>query len=138
MGTKALPGLTGAIDASGVSNDTSDTHLSKMFDESDGTLVGSHGHSHSHSHARSSRNSIDGDRPCAYTPHEAVFRSRLEGVLRGAQAYERRECLEMGGGSGSGGSSNSNSFASSRNMSGEGETFFAAGEVSLHRVRGFW
>lgn len=68
------------------------------------------------------------------TPHEAVLRSRLEGVLRGAKEQEKRARSretnrerERSSGSGSG-----NSMASSRNLSGEGEWFFGGGyEVSF-------
>lgn len=63
------------------------------------------------------------------TPHEAVLRSRLEGVLRGAnraRSGERRKETGSGSGSGSG-----NSMASSRNLSGEGDFFFnRTGDVS--------
>jgi len=53
------------------------------------------------------------------TPHEAVLKSRLEGVLRSARAVERssRSQERGSGSSGSGG----NSMSSSRNLSGEGE-----------------
>ncbi|CAL1706014.1 unnamed protein product [Somion occarium] len=68
------------------------------------------------------------------TPHEAVLRSRLEGVLKGAQQHQRRaksRDIERGSGNASGigsgsGSGASNSMASSRNMSGEGEWFFGS------------
>lgn len=61
------------------------------------------------------------------TPHEAVLRSRLEGVLRGAKREEeRRRSREREYHTGSG---STNSMVSSRNMSGEGDWFFAAGEV---------
>ncbi|KAH8107646.1 hypothetical protein BXZ70DRAFT_1013488 [Cristinia sonorae] len=53
------------------------------------------------------------------TPHEAVLRSRLEGVLRGAKQQERNAKSRERGGSGSG-----DSMASSRNLSGEGDFFF--------------
>lgn len=74
------------------------------------------------------------------TPHEAVLRSRLEGVLRGAKEQERRTRSRERGGSGSGngsgsGSGASNSMASSRNLSGEGDFFFGgAAEVSFIRL----
>jgi len=61
------------------------------------------------------------------TPHEAVLKARLEGVLRGAKEQERRARSRDRGGSGSGsgsGSGASNSMASSRNLSGEGDFFF--------------
>ncbi|KAI0633506.1 hypothetical protein C8Q77DRAFT_1157709 [Trametes polyzona] len=61
----------------------------------------------------------------ALTPHEAVLRSKLEGVLKNAgsrgsrtRSTERKDA-EQGLSSGSG-----NSMASSRNMSGEGDFFF--------------
>ncbi|KAI0075874.1 hypothetical protein K474DRAFT_1708667 [Panus rudis PR-1116 ss-1] len=60
------------------------------------------------------------------TPHEAVLRSRLEGVLRGAKETERRtksrerEMTSSSSGSGT----TSNSMASSRNLSVEGDWFF--------------
>jgi len=96
---------------------------------------------HSHSNSRAS---FDGERS-AYsqqpgtmvTPHEAVLRSRLEGVLRGVKEQERREksserrYKEVGSSSGSG-SGSGNSMASSRNMSAEGDLFFgASGESSV-------
>lgn len=66
----------------------------------------------------------------AITPHDAVLRSRLEGVLRGAKQQERRTRSRERGGSGSGsGTGSGNSMASSRNLSGDGEWFFANGEV---------
>ncbi|THH31405.1 hypothetical protein EUX98_g2795 [Antrodiella citrinella] len=59
------------------------------------------------------------------TPHEAVLKARLEGVLRGAKEQERRARSRDREGSGSGsGSGTSNSMASSRNLSGEGDFFF--------------
>ncbi|KAH9949079.1 hypothetical protein B0H21DRAFT_689033 [Amylocystis lapponica] len=90
---------------------------------------------HSHSHSNS-RTSLDGERSSctcsqgsAMTPHEAVLRTRLEGVLRSAKEQERRaqsserrdrdHGLSSGSGSGSG-----NSMASSRNLSAEGDFFF--------------
>ncbi|KAI0784666.1 hypothetical protein C8Q75DRAFT_377439 [Abortiporus biennis] len=77
----------------------------------------------------SKRTSLDGGTAGVYdmTPHEAVLRSRLEGVLRGAKEQERRTKSreryvypdeKYVGGSSSGGSG---SMASSRNMSGSGE-----------------
>ncbi|KAI0948931.1 hypothetical protein AcW1_008668 [Taiwanofungus camphoratus] len=96
------------------------------------------GSSHTHSN---SRTSVDGERPqcschqpgAVMTPHEAVLRSRLEGVLRGAKEQERRTKSserrerEQGSSSGSG-----NSMASSRNLSAEGDLFFgASGESSI-------
>ncbi|KAI0332290.1 hypothetical protein GY45DRAFT_1344718 [Cubamyces sp. BRFM 1775] len=103
----------------------------------------SHSHSQSVSHVAAhppSRPSADGERhPCSchqpgapLTPHEAVLRSRLEGVLKHAQkggsrtrSTERREA-DPGLSSGSG-----NSMASSRNLSGEGDFFFGVnGDVS--------
>ncbi|OBZ70580.1 hypothetical protein A0H81_09274 [Grifola frondosa] len=98
-----------------------------------------HAHTKSASHAVS-RTSLDGERSprrshqpgALLTPHEAVLRTRLEGVLRGAKVQERKtrstergdSQVGSGGGSGSG-----NSMASSRNLSGEGDFFF--GDSSL-------
>ncbi|TCD67299.1 hypothetical protein EIP91_000269, partial [Steccherinum ochraceum] len=67
--------------------------------------------------------------PGTMTPHEAVLRTRLEGVLRGAvKEQKRRTRSRERGTSGSGsGTSNSNSMASSRNLSGEGSEFFFGG-----------
>ncbi|KAI0769427.1 hypothetical protein BD413DRAFT_84315 [Trametes elegans] len=83
---------------------------------------------HSHSHERPSHQP-----GTPLTPHEAVLRSRLEGVLKGAKtggdrtrSSERRDA-EHGLSSGSG-----NSMASSRNLSGEGDFFFGMnGDSSL-------
>ena len=63
------------------------------------------------------------------TPHEAVLRNKLEGVLKNAKAQNRRTRSaerrdpDSGFSSGSGNST----MASSRNMSGEGDFFFGAG-----------
>ncbi|KAI0358699.1 hypothetical protein OH77DRAFT_1494313 [Trametes cingulata] len=102
------------------------------------TVPRRHSHSQSVSHVAAhppSRTSVDGERPgCSchqpgapLTPHEAVLRSKLEGVLKSAanggsrtRSTERREA-EHGLSSGSG-----NSMASSRNLSGEGDFFFGA------------
>ncbi|CCL98190.1 uncharacterized protein FIBRA_00184 [Fibroporia radiculosa] len=90
---------------------------------------------HMHSNSRAS---ADGERSCScgqnaglITPHEAVLRSRLEGVLRGAKEQERRrrhpDSSSSGSGTGSG-----NSMASSRNMSAESDLFFgASGDSSV-------
>lgn len=71
-----------------------------------------------------------GDASHYETPHEAVLRSRLEGVLRGAnraRSGERRKEAGSGSASGSG-----TSMASSRNLSGEGDFFFTGiGDVSI-------
>lgn len=82
----------------------------------------------------SSRSPADPERsPCGcqqavLTPHEAVLRSKLEGVLRGAKVeQDRRRSREREYNTGSG---SSNSMASSRNMSGE-DWFYAPGEVRL-------
>lgn len=77
-----------------------------------------------------SRSSIDGDKQLQ-APHDAVLRSRLEGVLKGAnQQADRRRSRERGCGQDSG---SSNSIASSRNLSMEGDWYFAPGEVSSFR-----
>lgn len=93
---------------------------------------------HSHSQSVSnvpahppSRASVDGEH--ALTPHEAVLRSKLEGVLKGAKTQDRRtrsvERRDPDSGLSSG---SSNSMASSRNLSGEGDFFFGAnGDVSV-------
>ncbi|PCH35957.1 hypothetical protein WOLCODRAFT_166567 [Wolfiporia cocos MD-104 SS10] len=103
------------------------------------TTASTTGRPSARSSARSKRASIDGERP-ACPPHDAVLRSKLEGVLRQAKAQERREKSserryrerenrEPGTSSGSG---SGNSMASSRNMSAEGDLFFAAtGESSV-------
>lgn len=91
-----------------------------------------HIHSQSVSHVAGhppSKASVDADRSGrTVTPHEAVLRNKLEGVLKNAKAQnrrtrsaERRE-VDSGFSSGSG-----NSMASSRNRSGEGDFFFGAG-----------
>ena len=73
-----------------------------------------------------SRSSIDGDKQLQ-APHDVVLRSRLEGVLKGANhQVDRRSSRERGSGHESG---SSNSIASSRNMSVEGDWFCATGEV---------
>lgn len=89
-----------------------------------------HSHSQSLTHPPS-RASIDAEH--SITPHEAVLRSRLEGVLKNAKVQDRRprsverQDPESGFSSGSG-----NSMASSRNLSGEGDFFFgASGDVSI-------
>ena len=71
-----------------------------------------------------------GCQQAAVTPHEAVLRSRLEGVLRGAAKAEtdRRRSREREYNTGSSGS-----MASSRNMSGE-DWYIAANEVRVCRV----
>ncbi|KAI0798685.1 hypothetical protein BC629DRAFT_240871 [Irpex lacteus] len=75
-----------------------------------------------------SRSSVDAGRGLpAQAPHSAVLHSRLEGVLRGAKDVERARSRERDY---SGGSGSSNSLASSRNMSVEGEWYFAPGEAS--------
>ncbi|KAI1794229.1 hypothetical protein LXA43DRAFT_884185 [Ganoderma leucocontextum] len=93
-------------------------------------------HSHSHSQSVShvaghppSKAAIDADRSGrTVTPHEAVLRSKLEGVLKNAKAQDRRtrsaerRDLDSGFSSGSG-----DSMASSRNRSGEGDFFFGVG-----------
>ncbi|KAI0644695.1 hypothetical protein C8Q79DRAFT_883845, partial [Trametes meyenii] len=108
------------------------------------TVPRRHSHSQSVSHVAGhppSRVSVDGERQdhsshhpgTPLTPHEAVLRSRLEGVLKNARggsartrSIERRD-VEPGLSSGSG-----NSMASSRNLSGEGDFFFGAnGDSSL-------
>lgn len=91
-----------------------------------------HAHSQSVSHVAGhppSKAAIDADRSGrTVTPHEAVLRSKLEGVLKNAQAQDRRtrsaerRDVDSGFSSGSG-----NSMASSRNRSGEGDFFFGAG-----------
>ncbi|KAI0743647.1 hypothetical protein C8Q80DRAFT_1272310 [Daedaleopsis nitida] len=78
-----------------------------------------------------SRASVDGEH--ALTPHEAVLRSQLVGVLKGAKPQDRRtrsvERRDPDSGLSSG---SSNSMASSRNLSGEGDFFFGAnGDSSL-------
>ncbi|EJF65219.1 hypothetical protein DICSQDRAFT_152474 [Dichomitus squalens LYAD-421 SS1] len=94
-----------------------------------------HSHSQSVSHVPAhppSRGSLDAD--CSthtVTPHEAVLRSKLEGVLKNARAQDRRtrsvERRDPDSGFSSG-----NSMASSRNRSGEGDFFFGAnGDSSL-------
>ncbi|KIP04620.1 hypothetical protein PHLGIDRAFT_188897 [Phlebiopsis gigantea 11061_1 CR5-6] len=66
-----------------------------------------------------------GCQQAAVTPHEAVLRSRLEGVLRGAKLEtDRRRSREREYNTGSSGS-----MASSRNMSGE-DWFIAANELA--------
>ena len=83
---------------------------------------------HSHSQSMSSRAPLDQE-VYAATPHEAVLKSRLEGVLKNAKAHDRRPRSverrdpDSGFSSGSGNST----MASSRNMSGEGDFFFGAG-----------
>ncbi|KAL1945847.1 hypothetical protein VTO73DRAFT_1849 [Trametes versicolor] len=102
------------------------------------TVPRRHSHSQSVSHVAAhppSRTSVDGERPsrshqqpsAPLTPHEAVLRSKLEGVLRNAskggprtRSIERRD-VDPGFSSESG-----NSMASSRNLSGEGDFFFGA------------
>ncbi|KAI0368369.1 hypothetical protein BV20DRAFT_472011 [Pilatotrama ljubarskyi] len=102
------------------------------------TVPRRHSHSQSVSHVAGhphSRTSADGEHPAwschqpgaPLTPHEAVLRSKLEGVLKSAasggsrtRSTERRDA-EPGLSSGSG-----NSMASSRNLSGEGDFFFGA------------
>ncbi|TFY61888.1 hypothetical protein EVJ58_g4239 [Rhodofomes roseus] len=77
------------------------------------------------------------ERAPAVTPHDAVLRNKLEGVLRGAKeqgrrekSTERRYRADPGSSSGSG-----NSMASSRNLSAESDLFFGAnGEVSTRPV----
>ncbi|RDX55230.1 hypothetical protein OH76DRAFT_1397626 [Lentinus brumalis] len=93
-------------------------------------------HSHSQSVSRvaahpPSRATMDPEH--TLTPHEAVLRSKLEGVLNSAKVQDRRTRSverrdpDSGFSSGSG-----NSMASSRNMSGEGDFFFSAnGDSSL-------
>ena len=74
-----------------------------------------------------SRSSVDAGRGLPmHTPHSAVLHSRLEGVLRGVKDAERARSRERDY---SGGSGSSNSLASSRNMSVEGEWYFAPKEV---------
>ena len=85
-----------------------------------------HAHSVSRSPADPAERSPCGCQPATVTPHEAVLRSRLEGVLRSAKRQEERQrSREREYHTGSSGS-----MASSRNMSGEGDWFFAAAEVS--------
>ncbi|KAI0088077.1 hypothetical protein BDY19DRAFT_208372 [Irpex rosettiformis] len=73
-----------------------------------------------------SRSSVDAGRGLPMqAPHSAVLHSRLEGVLRCAKDAERARSRERDSSGGSGGS---NSLASSRNMSVEGEWYFAPGE----------
>ncbi len=93
-------------------------------------------HSHSQSVSRvaarpPSRATMDAEH--TLTPHEAVLRSKLEGVLNSAKVQDRRTRSverrdpDSGFSSGSG-----NSMASSRNMSGEGDFFFGAnGDVRI-------
>lgn len=93
-----------------------------------------HSHSQSVSHVAAhppSRANVDADH--TLTPHEAVLRNKLEGVLKSAKAQDRRTRSverrdpDSGFSSGSG-----NSMASSRNMSGEGDFFFGAnGDVRI-------
>lgn len=85
----------------------------------------SHAHAASRSPADPAERSPCGCQPATLTPHEAVLRSRLEGVLRGARRQEERRRSQERGGYHTGSSS---SMASSRNMSGEGDWFFAAAE----------
>ena len=94
-------------------------------------------HSRTSNVPSSSRSPADPERsPCGYQqatviPHEAVLRSQLEGVLRGAKKeHDRKRSREREYNTGSG---SSNSMASSRNMSGE-DWFFAAGEVRTRHI----
>ncbi|OSX65838.1 hypothetical protein POSPLADRAFT_1031092 [Postia placenta MAD-698-R-SB12] len=102
----------------------------------------SYSHAQSHSHSNS-RTSFDGEHPVrsshqsstVVTPHDAVLRSRLEGVLRNAKEQERREKsserrYKDAGSSNGSGSGSRNSMASSRNLSAEGDLFFGAGGES--------
>ncbi|RPD78099.1 hypothetical protein L226DRAFT_520548 [Lentinus tigrinus ALCF2SS1-7] len=99
-----------------------------------------HSHSQSVSHVAAhppSRASIDADH--TLTPHEAVLRNKLEGVLKGVKVQDsrtrsvERQDPDSGFSSGSG-----NSMASSRNMSGEGDFFFGAnGDSSLTSVNSY-
>ncbi|KZT63732.1 hypothetical protein DAEQUDRAFT_770333 [Daedalea quercina L-15889] len=72
------------------------------------------------------------ERSPAVTPHDAVLRNKLEGVLRGVKEQDRREKSserrhrEQGSSSGSG-----NSMASSRNLSAESDLFYVVGESSV-------
>ncbi|PIL36277.1 hypothetical protein GSI_01939 [Ganoderma sinense ZZ0214-1] len=94
-----------------------------------------HSHSQSVSHVAGhppSKAAVDADRSGrTVTPHEAVLRNKLEGVLKNAKAQDRRtrsaerRDVDSGFSSGSG-----NSMASSRNRSGEGDFFFGAGADS--------
>ncbi|KAI0686755.1 hypothetical protein BC835DRAFT_1309413 [Cytidiella melzeri] len=75
-----------------------------------------------------SRSSTDAGRGVPIqAPHSVVLHSRLEGVLKGAKDVERAKSRERDYSGASGGS---NSMTSSRNMSVEGEWFFAPGEAS--------
>ncbi|GJE92809.1 hypothetical protein PsYK624_089660 [Phanerochaete sordida] len=85
----------------------------------------SHAHSTSRSPADPAERSPCGCQPATLTPHEAVLRNKLEGVLRGAKIQEERRRSRERGGYHTG---SSGSMASSRNMSGEGDWFFAAAE----------
>ncbi|KAH9828834.1 uncharacterized protein C8Q71DRAFT_891820 [Rhodofomes roseus] len=67
------------------------------------------------------------ERTPAVTPHDAVMRNELEGVLRGAKQQGRRQKSTERSSCGSG-----NSMVSSRNLSTESDLFFGAnGEVSV-------
>ena len=82
-----------------------------------------HSHSQSVSHVPAPLPSTDADH--TLTPHEAVLRSKLEGVLKTAKVQDRRTRSAERRNPDSGFSSGSgNSMASSRNMSGEGDFFF--------------
>lgn len=97
-------------------------HLQRSGRSAPGGLPPSHASPQS-----ASRSSIDAGRgQPLQAPHSAVLHSRLEGVLKGARDVERARSRERDNSGGSGGS---NSIASSRNMSMDGEWFFAPGEV---------
>ncbi|OCH89043.1 hypothetical protein OBBRIDRAFT_41632 [Obba rivulosa] len=103
-------------------------HASRAHSRSHSGTFGGNGHA---SPTSPPRTSLDGERP-QLTPHEAVLRSRLEGVLRSAKsAKEQERRAQSGERRGAGGresgsaSGSGNSMASSRNMSSEGELFLA-------------
>ncbi|OJT12501.1 hypothetical protein TRAPUB_10978, partial [Trametes pubescens] len=102
------------------------------------TVPRRHSHSQSVSHVAAhppSRTSIDGERPgrsrqqpnAPLTPHEAVLRSKLEGMLKNtSKGGPRTRNIERRDADPEFSSESSNSMASSRNLSGEGDFFFGA------------
>ncbi len=112
------------------------------------TVPRRHSHSQSVSHVAAhppSRTSIDGERPgrsrqqpnAPFTPHEAVLRSKLEGMLKNtSKGGPRTRNIERRDADPEFSSESSNSMASSRNLSGEGDFFFgASSDVSIQPHR---
>lgn len=112
------------------------------------TVPRRHSHSQSVSHVAAhppSRTSIDGERPgrsrqqpnAPLTPHEAVLRSKLEGMLKNtSKGGPRTRNIERRDADPEFSSESSNSMASSRNLSGEGDFFFgASSDVSIQPHR---